>query len=851
MCNNPYQLKFPATQRAKLIAVLLCLMGVGCGGGGGSAPPSMDPMPPVIPPTTTTPPVNIPPPTTPLTIPPDPADFEMRRQIFRDAEFLQGASNPLSAVKADYAYARGYTGEGVTVGIIDSGIFRHNEFIDQPNGINQLHPDTTDEAGYTPTRLPVVGGSIIDGSQAHGTWTSGIIAASRSPLTPITGQNMHGIAFGAQVLMYGVDLSGGSGNYQPVDITTVNAGIRDFDQQETDRANFMISRNIKIVNKSYGIGGDISLYNEADIRRAIPKYIEAVAQSGVAAADRTIFVRAAGNAYTAIESSGNRALADNPEILPGLPVHIAELRGHYLAVVAVDTTDADPNNHRIATFSNRCGIASDYCLAAPGVNISGPDVTNGLSYQDRSGTSASAPLVSGALALLTQAFRAQIGNDELVTRLLRTANKTGVYADETIYGQGMLDLDAATKPQGTPMLPVSNTLSGPSVAAQISSLKLGMAFGDALSNGLRSVEIATFDDLKAPFFTSLDTFVRPTPNTQFEFTEQAWTLGNDPRGTVLSIGNNAQVSVQLADDLHGSHLTALSFSQELTAGGRVFASLRSHPGWHFGLHQSEVLTPGQFSDPDAFALPYLALARNGGIAGFNTDLGNGSLQFAAFHGKAQWGERRNSTADDAWGTVLEYRPSTSTVDSTILSGLRLQFGALQEAHSSLGAGASGAFGDFGSHTVFSGVTGHWPLKHDWVGFVSAHAGMTHPQSQRHLSLIKSVSTLWSSAMGAGLVRQNLLHKGDRLSLRLSQPLRIESGHTTLGWATGRTREGELLQEQRDFSLSPSGRQWDAEINYAHHFSDSSIINLAMVATRDQGHVAEAGMRYSLLLRYGF
>ena len=57
-------------------------------------------------------------------------------------------------------------------------------------------------------------------------------------------------------------------------------------------------------------------------------------------------------------------------------------------------------------------------------------------------------MVSGSLALLKQLFPS-VGNHELVNRLLTTANKTGIYSDSSIYGQGLLDLDAATRPVGS------------------------------------------------------------------------------------------------------------------------------------------------------------------------------------------------------------------------------------------------------------------------------------------------------------------------------------------------------------------------------------------------------------------
>ena len=66
----------------------------------------------------------------------------------------------------------------------------------------------------------------------------------------------------------------------------------------------------------------------------------------------------------------------------------------------------------------------------------------------QAGTSSAAPFVTGGIGLLAQHFRDQLGNDEIVERILATADKTGVYADADVYGQGFLDLDAATRPVG-------------------------------------------------------------------------------------------------------------------------------------------------------------------------------------------------------------------------------------------------------------------------------------------------------------------------------------------------------------------------------------------------------------------
>ena len=81
-----------------------------------------------------------------------------------------------------------------------------------------------------------------------------------------------------------------------------------------------------------------------------------------------------------------------------------ELEGWWLAVVATD------KNNRIASFSNGCGEAARFCLAAPGVNILSTvsprdgDYDNRY-YETESGTSMAAPVVSGALAVLKSRFQ--------------------------------------------------------------------------------------------------------------------------------------------------------------------------------------------------------------------------------------------------------------------------------------------------------------------------------------------------------------------------------------------------------------------------------------------------------------
>ena len=84
------------------------------------------------------------------------------------------------------------------------------------------------------------------------------------------------------------------------------------------------------------------------------------------AEEKTILVWAAGNAHgdpcaaSTDHCENGEINAVSVEVLPGLVARIEELQGHSIAVVALRP------DGEIADFSNRCGIAADYCIAAPG-----------------------------------------------------------------------------------------------------------------------------------------------------------------------------------------------------------------------------------------------------------------------------------------------------------------------------------------------------------------------------------------------------------------------------------------------------------------------------------------------------
>jgi len=819
---------------------------------------------------------------------PDPATEERRRGEYASHEEFRN-QHGLTRIKAHYAYARGATGDGVTLGIVDTGVDPdHPKFEGklEASYVGDYDPDfsTCDEVGPDGACLSALG---------HGTVVAGIMAAARQR-TPeagsASGPAIHGVAFDARVMSVGV----GSRDLEeiideivaeypedptPEQIAELQARVLDVEatlerelERDTAIAFSRLNGRVTAVNCSFGVLGNIEDFGAQELRERFPNTIEAMAQTDTAAGERTIYVWAAGNAHGEPGPDGSAVSATSVEILAGLPVRIPELRGHSLAVVATNPQGM------IADFSNRCGIAREFCLAAPGVNITstapGFHCEAGASQcfitLEEAGTSSAAPFVTGGIGLLAQHFRGQLGNDEIVERILATADRTGVYADADVYGQGFLDLDAATRPVGQERMLTGVSLFGPSSPEEQSALHVGPAFGDSLVRGLASAHVASFDELDAPFFRRLGDYLRPVGFAGRSLGERLRALGRDPRGTPWEVdGHGLQVRLDVVPTAHGADvgdgpgvafaahaaggmgvrrtgwwrspaaLASLSVTHDF-AGGRLALGYRSRLASHFGLGAEE-LAPGTFTDADAFANPFLGFARNGTSLGLASSLGTGSLRIAAFAATGRytgWGDARSERIT---GALTEYR-----FGGVADSALSLQAGWMSEANGAVGSRPDGAFGEFHTGTVLTGLSASRRLGGSWTVLGSAHAGV-HRTDSRRRSIVRGVSGLWSGGFAVGVVGRDFTRSGDRLAFRLSQPLRVEAGRAELRWVSGRSPDGQVELERADLSLEPSGRQLDLEVAYSRPWAGGRA-HMAAIASQDAGHAA-GEREVSIVARY--
>ena len=303
-------------------------------------------------------------------------------------------------------------------------------------------------------------------------------------------------------------------------------------------------------------GEFLRLHREA--RRALPRTASAVAQADIPDDNKTIVVWAAGNLRGLL---GDGARMEAMELVSSFE----ELRGHNIGVTALDG-----GRSGLADYAHYCGaLPSDwdaaadgehYCLAAPGVH----DVDypyNPGQVTDR-GTSFAAPVVSATLALMKDRFRGQLGNVELVKRLMATADD-GLHEDDdpshdgitsAEYGAGVINPEAALNPVG--VLAIGK--AGNTAPVGATRLRMPAAYGDAAAR-VGHVEIAAFDSGDAPFWIPVGSLIEvgPTaadPIPRFEDDDDAAHAGCAavaaiaPRWECLPFGQDGDARLFVGDD---------------------------------------------------------------------------------------------------------------------------------------------------------------------------------------------------------------------------------------------------------------------------------------------------------------
>ncbi len=270
------------------------------------------------------------------------------QNTFADVPNLGGNNWGADLVRAPEVWAQGYTGNGVVVAVVDTGVDYNHE--DLRNNIwtnaNEIAGNGIDDDGngYIDDNygwnFSGNNNNTLD-NNGHGTHVSGTIAGENN------NYGVTGIAYNAKIMPVKVLNESGSGSY-----SSISKGIR-----------YAVDNGANVINLS--LGG-------ASSNRSLESAIDYASSKGV------IVVMAAGN---------------DGKSSPDYPARYAYKSG--IAVGAVD------RNNNMPDFSNRSGTDEIAYVTAPGVKVYSSVPNN--QYATYRGTSMAAPHVAGVVALMLSA----------------------------------------------------------------------------------------------------------------------------------------------------------------------------------------------------------------------------------------------------------------------------------------------------------------------------------------------------------------------------------------------------------------------------------------------------------------
>ena len=448
--------------RPVFLALMLANL-TACGGGGGSTTPVI----------------------------PDPEYIIPIEPISVAAVPLAGTYKQQAVTNVDAVWDLGYKGQGITIGVVDSGVNpNHVDFYDD-NGYSRINWTDARSIEYILAEDSIVytyDYRDIDAPDYHGTHVSSI-ALGRE----------YGVAPEATLLPINVFFDKGS---------AYNIAIH-------EAVNYIASK-APIINAS--ITGMVNLSTDGGLSSEFNSYLTTLQTY-----DSALIV-AAGNG----ESIGNDNLGDpigaehfNNTTVQNLAIETS-IENQVLSVIALDDSLVR------ASFSDYPGSCSDVIgtcsastiteiqntfISAPGVFVEAADGSNTTGTVSYSGTSMATPIVSGGLALLMSAWDS-LTIQQAVKLLKDNANNSFAGYSAAEYGVGILDIRAAFEPSGdlksTASMSSTASFSLTESSASIPASLSGLAELSALKS------VAYFDDYNRDYSVDI------TPAIHIERTSLDW-----------------------------------------------------------------------------------------------------------------------------------------------------------------------------------------------------------------------------------------------------------------------------------------------------------------------------------------
>ena len=618
--------------------------------------------------------------------------------------------------------------------------------------------------------------------------------------------------------------------YNPFDETN-SAGWEDV---ETG-VNALVANDARIINMSLGVPGVVLSEEWSDILGGV---VDNPYSEG------TIFVKAA----------GNEGAVQTDDVAWGSQEALDRL-------IIVGSTGIDGE---IAGWSNTpgeaCAVIGGVCdednklkynfMVAPGEFILVSDGKGGVMRQV--GTSFSAPLVSGTAALIHGAWPWWKGHgEETVDVILQSATDLGEEGVDSVYGWGMLNVEAALSPLSWDNLQfyyaksANGRLKKGKSASWMRRAYLKSDVVKLENKGAYVVAIETvgdtYRDFRIPLSTQLfgEVSVVDQIDQQRKFQRHMyqrfvdWATSGSSFGDVQSfqsdLGLNGDWSLAMnaapyapGTDVREGDLpfqTDLSLRQRTTGAEIRFG----HGDGAARLNSSSVF--GFYSDFDVQTggvNPIFGLASGGAYASSAIPLSDRlTLEASVTEASDDHSYIDPLTDVRLYGAngLSEYEAQAANIavdyQLTDNVSVSLDYTQLRERDSLLGDQGTGLFSlEGGAVTDAVTVGSDIALPFDFAIGASATLGQTDATEFDGGFLSIADGGLTSSAFAVGIRKNGIFGDNDIMRMSLAQPLRLETGEFVFTSIEVVDREtGELGQVSQNWGLADTGRRLNLELSY--------------------------------------
>jgi hypothetical protein len=696
------------------------------------------------------------------------------------------------------------------VGVIDTGVQMNNPELTTPD--NDISPLSTDVVIDPLTGQPR---NQPNGVNLHATWVSDVLAGEFNSFGTL------GVAYQATILSVRADDFGSCSGP-----TSDNCTFTDDNQALA--INYIANGGsplARIVNISLGGQGELDSNFETALSNAV--------------ADGIIFTIAAGN--DSDPGPGNvefpAAYAVDPRYA-GSVLAVGSVSCNLPSAQQTASNCSNPANLSISSFSaiaNAGGVnAAAGFVVAPGDSITTDCDTSSNCFLV-SGTSFSAPTAAGALALLLQAFPTLTGK-QAIALLENTAYNQGAFSNSAIYGFGLIDIQAAFQAQGTLSIPEANgaVITHPAAAGSM----ISTGFGDSFAH-TSALTTVGFDSYRRPYEVNLAAgfHVAPRHSLQAQVTvaenSAQVVVGNDRARLSITTDeqpdNDAQdFALRGRDDLRTPADHRADVNLEADFGRLSFQAWTGQNGM--------LAAPGLGAGENAFAM--LAQPDHAVRAGY------------------QLGQSWSISAEAGGGSPYSLYGFTNLAPSSYdLAEVRFTHGSLSATFSAgqliEPEGPLGSFLPRGSVDALPAATAFSTARLDWTAadwlVVSAQGGVGRTRaSGGFLDLSQpAVSSQW--ALSARTLCPALTPGCLRFDVSLGQPTRVEGGTFSAVLGEVPTLDSQIIQfTQRQFSATPSGREYDMSFGVTRDFSHLGELELKALGIMDENNQRDIPPNLGLL-----